>query len=178
MWRHGQCFTWAMKTHFICAAIHSVFAITEQVFLEKSGLETFLYHLSGFVGIFIWMPGCFGASGSVRAHPRGFRVDFVSNAPHRTRRIVRRRRNRGNDAVVICGISHYSTNINLATLYIDDEHIFTSLQVITNCFLFLLAMMCFHRAADNDVVTIEDCLWLPFDIIMMLLRGLFLLLMV
>ena len=64
-----------------------MFSITEQVFVEESGLKTFLYHLYGFVGNFICMPGYFWAVGVGQGAPSGFRGDFASNVHHRRRTV-------------------------------------------------------------------------------------------
>ena len=48
-----------------------MFSIAEQVFVEHSGLVTCLYHLSGFVGIFECVPGCFWTVGVGRGTPSG-----------------------------------------------------------------------------------------------------------
>ena len=56
----------------VYGAPHSVFAITEQVFLEESGLVTSLYYLCGFVGILICMPGYFWAVGISQGTPSGY----------------------------------------------------------------------------------------------------------
>ena len=67
-----------------------MFSIVEQVFLEHSGLATCLYHLSGFLGLFICMPGYFWAFRVSWGAPSGFPGRFVTYYP--TCRIVRQTR--------------------------------------------------------------------------------------